>query len=189
METNELNYKKILNSNIILFLSYGILTGFIFILIAFIINNLISMSTIPLLSTSLSTISGIIIFYILRFVCRSSSIETFKKSKLASEYNNNFLKNMNLFFIICIIISIILCIGYLLVNYSIFSVSINNAYIKYGTVSPEIASKIITNIRAEYEQTITSRLISSIIIELSLVISFLSLIPYQKQLLEKFNKQ
>lgn len=188
MEAKETNYKEVLKSNIILFLSYSILIGFIFILLAFIVKCALQDISNTFLSITLSLISGILIFNSLHFVSKSSTLESLKKMTLNEENSNKFTKKMNLFFIICILISIVICIGYLVTDSLMFRAAINQAYEKYEFISPEFADKVVKSIHEEYQNSFLSKISSTIIIELSLVISFLSLIPYEKKLLSKYNK-
>ena len=185
METKDTNYKKVLKSNIILFLSYGILTTFIFMLLTISIKCALHGIFNTALSISLSLISGIIIFYLLRFVCRSSILETFSKTKLSQENSTLFLKKMNVFFIICMILSILICIAYLIINNILFAKAITQAYEKYEFISLDLADQIADKIRENYQDSLIGKVSSTIIIELSLAISFFSLIPYQKKLLSK----
>ena len=188
METKESNYKDILKSNITLFLSYTVLLAFIFlIIIVFIRKYLVGIFSVPL-SACLSLMCGIIIYHIFHFVCRSSTIESLKKEKMNEENSNKFLKKMNLFFIICIIGTVIISISYLYLDRFMYIKAIAQAHAQYDFISKDIADSIETYILIEYKDTFYPRLTSTIIIELSAVVSFLSLVTYQKHLLEKFNK-
>lgn len=188
MEAKETNYKSILKSNIILFLSYSILTGFIFLILATAIKYALhNISSTPL-SITLSFITGILLFYLLHFICQSSTIESFKKEKLSEENTILFLQKMNLFFTICILISILFCMGYLFMNNLLFARSIAEAYQKYDFISSEFANQVIQKVNETYQNTLPGKVCSSIILELSLVITFFSLIPYQKKMAEKYNK-
>lgn len=188
METNETNYKSILKSDITLFLSYGILVGFIFLVLALAIRYALKNISNTSLSITLSLITGILLFYLLRFSCKSSTIESFKKAKLSEENQTRFLQKMNLLFTICIIISILICLSYLFINNMLFSNAIVQAYQNYEFISSEFTNEVILRINEEYQTSLIGRVSSTVIIELSLVISFFSLIPYQKKLLEKYNK-
>ncbi len=188
METKETNFKKTLKSNLILFLSYGILIGFIFILVTIIVKCALHDISNIFLSITLSFMSAIVIFYLLHFVCRTSTIESFKKLKLSEEYCHPFLRKMNLFFVICILLSILGCIAYLWVHNFIYITAIEQTYETYEIISPDFANQVVTKIEEEYESSLLSKLSSTIILELSLVVSFFSLIPYQKRMLEKYNK-
>ena len=188
MEAKEENYKNVLKSNIILFLSYSILIGFIFLLVSIIVKcSVVSVSS-TLLSVVLSLISGILLFHLLHFICKSSTLESFKKINLDTKNANNFMKKMNLFFMICIIFSILICLGYLLIDNLIYANAINQAYEQYDFISHEFAQKVANHIQESHQNALLGKMFSTVIIELSLVISFLSLISYQKKLLEKYNK-
>lgn len=177
METKETSYKKLFNLTTVKFLSYTILIGFILMLITIWVNyglSIANINSLPL-SIALSLICGILIFYLFRFICKSSTIEAFKKDKLSVENSKIFLKRMNLFFIICAIFSVIVCLAYLLVDNYIFVNATKNF--------PQLANILLE----EYRKTFISKIFSTIIIEISLVISFFSLIPYQEKILEKYN--
>lgn len=188
METNETNYKNILKSNITLFLSYGILIGFIFLVLIIAIKYALEDISSTSLSITLSLITGILLFYLLRFICKTSTIESLKKGFLSKENKARFLQKMNLLFTLCIVFSILSCISYLFINNLIFSNSISQAYQKYEFISSDFTNQVIHRINEEYQNSLAGRVFSTIITELSLVISFFSLIPYQKKLLEKYNK-
>ena len=187
METKDTSYKTVLKSNIILFLSYGILTGFIFILLAIIVKYTLHDISNTFLAITLSIIGGILLFYLLHFVCRSSTLESFKKVKLSEENSTFFLRRMNLFFMICVLLSVLICIGYLFMNNLMFLNAISQAYEKYGFISSEFTNQVVAKITEEYQNSLFSKISSTLIFELSLTISFFSLIPYQRKLLSKYN--
>lgn len=188
MEAKETNYKTILKSNIVQFLSYSILIGFIFLLISIAIKSALANVSSTLLSVLLSLIAGILIFNILHFICKSSTLESLKKMSMDEENENHFIKKMNLFFILCILFSALFCMGYLWLDNFIYANAINQAYVQYDFISHEFAERIVNHIRQTYQDAFLSKIFSTIIIELSLVASFFSLIPYQKKLLKKYNK-
>ncbi len=178
METKETSYKKLFNLTTVKFLSYTILIGFILMLITIWVNyglDIANLNSLPL-SIALSLMCGIFIFYLLRFICKSSTIEAFRKDKLSVENSKFFLKYMNLFYIICVIFSIVVCLGYLLVD--------NYIFINASNHFPELASAILD----EYNNTFIPKLWTTIIMEISLVVSFFSLIPYQEKVFEKCNQ-
>ena len=85
--------------------------------------------------------------------------------------------------------TIVICIGYLLVDSLIYSNAIAKAYTQYSSISKEFTDSVINIIHKEYQDSLLGKTISTIIIELSLIISFISLVPYQKKLVSKFNKK
>ncbi len=188
MEAKQTNYKNALKSNIVLFLTYSILIGFIFLLVSIFIRITIRDVSSPILAILLSLIGGILLFNILHFICKSSTLESFKKIGLNDENANHFIKKMNLFFIICVIFSVLICFIYILIDNFLYTNAIHQAYEQYEFISHELAQRIANHIYETHQTTFLSKVSSIIIIELSLVISFFSLIPYQKKLLLKYNK-
>ena len=191
MESKESNYTKALKANIIAFLTYGILIGFIFILVVAIIKTFLHNVINPVLSITLSLISAILIFHLMNFICTSSTIETFKNNniKLSKTDSEKFTKKMNLFFIICLLITIIISLAYLILDSYVYLIAINKAYEQYEIISPELANQILNYIKIDYQSKILSKLASTVIIESSFVISFINLIHHQNRLLNKYNKR
>ena len=188
MEAKETSYKEVLKTNLGIFLCYTILIAFIFLIIGYIIKCTLNGVVNTKLSIVLSIIVGILIYHISHFICRSSTIESFKKSKLNVENTNLFLKQMNLFFVACAIISVIICIEYLVIDNQMHLGAIAKVYEQYEFISPEFADRLANSIRDEYSMNFLGKTFSTIIIELSCVISSISLIKYQKDILKKYNK-
>ena len=188
MNAKEKNYKNIIRANILLFFTYTIMILFIFSLIVFWIKYALTGFHNEILSICLSLMGSIIIFHSIRFACKSSTIDNLKKSKLDKEGSEFFLKRMNLTFVLCIIGSVLFCLSYLILDRLSIENTINQIYIKYSVVSTELVNKLINYVVAEYKASFFSKLYSIIIIELGFVISFLSLVPYQKKILQKYNK-
>ena len=188
MEEKNSYYKHIIKSNITSFLSYTILLGFIFSIIVILIKILLQNMINPFLSITLSLMCGILLFNMFHFISETSTISTFKDEKLDAYNAQKYLSKMNLFYTICIVLSVLICIGYLMINNFTYINAINSAYEQYSDISYEFAEKVVQNIKYNYDLIFPGKLYSTIIIELSLVLSFITLIPYQKKLLHKCNK-
>ena len=188
MKSKEKNYKEIIISTIVHFLAYTAIIIFLFSLVTFWVKHALKGIHNDLLSVCLSLISAILIYHSLHFACKSSTIENLKHSKLDKTSSELFLKRMNLLFVFCILGSILFCLSYVLLEKITFINSINQVYYQYGSLSPELADKLINYIETEHQASVFGKIYSLIIIEMSTVISFMSLIPYQKKVLEKFNK-
>ena len=188
MKSKTLNYKKVLDSTLVSFLCYTTLLGFIFVLSSFIISSTLQDISNLFLTIILSLIGAILIYHFLHFICKSSTIEALKKIKLDIEGTKIFIKKMNLFFVICVILSVLLCTSYLVMYSFMYANAINSVYNEYAFISPNLANKLVHAISEQYYDSINHKLFSTLITEFSLVISFFSLIPYQKKILEKFNK-
>lgn len=188
MNSKEKNYTNIIRANILLFFTYTIIILFTFSLIVFWVKYALHGVHNEILSVCLSLMSSILIFHSIRFACKSSTIDNLKKSKLDQKNSELFLKRMNLLFVLCIIGSVLFCISYFVLDKLSIENTINQIYEKYSAFSTELVNKLIDYVISEYEASFFSKLYSIIIIELGFVISFLSLIPYQKKILEKYNK-
>lgn len=188
MKAKEKNSKDIIRSTAILFLTYTVLITFIFSLIVFWLKYALSGIHNDLLTICLSLISAILIYHLLHFSCHSSTIENLKKSKLDKAGSEKFLKRMNLVFVVCIIASVVFCMTYIIIDKIILVQTVNEIYNQYSLYSSELANSLINYLETEYDSSLFSKLYSTMIIEMALVISFISLIPYQKKLLEKYNK-
>lgn len=188
MKAKETSYENILKSNIVLFLCYGMLTGFLFVMACILVKSVIQNVSSTLLSVLLALICGILIFHLLHFIAKSSTLESFKKNNLNKENSDKFIKNMNLFFVLCMIFSVVICLGYLIVDNLLYVNAINQAYEIYEFISYEFAQRIANYICVSYQNAFLRKIFFTIIVELSLVTSFFSLIPFQKKLLSKYNK-
>ena len=188
MGTKETNNKDIIRSTAILFLTYTTLITFIFSLIVFWVKHALSEIHNDLLTICLSLISAILIYHLLHFACKSSSIEFLRKSKLDKSGSEKFLKRMNLVFVLCIIVSIVYCMAYIVLDRIIIVQKINEIYDTYSPYSTQLTNSMIKHIETEYNFSVFSKLYTTLIIEISLVVSFISLVPYQKKILEKYNK-
>ena len=185
MNTKETTYQKALVTNLVLFVRYGCFIGFAFGVLVIIIKCLfINISSTPI-SVTLSLISSILIYYLLHFVCKISVVETFQKLKLDRKNEEILAKKMNAFFLFCIIISICFCLGTLLSESWMSIMAINKAY---ESVPADLANEIANQIMIDYENNITSKICSTIIIQSSLVVSFFSIIHRYPKLVKEYNK-
>ncbi len=187
MKSKKATYKQVLKHNLFSFLSYSILIGFIFLLVVlFFKYALLEKSSLPL-SIALSLICGIFIYHLLHFICKSSTLESLRKSYLDTENSILFLRKMNLFFVLCILTSFVICITYIIIHHIAFLKTIDQTYIQYEFISEELATRITDLMVQKYQHSYLNKIFSTIIIELSFIISFSSLINYQKKVFDKFN--
>ena len=95
---------------------------------------------------------------------------------------------MNLFFLICIILLVILSNCLLVLKLYNTRKSIDVVSETYNQVFSDNFTQFLTNkMLAEFNESKNQTLVSTVIIELSLVVSFFSLIPYQKKLILEYN--
>ena len=173
------------------FVSYGIIIGFLLLVVALIFSTTISNisdANQKVLSISLTLLFAFILYFVIHSICKISTIDLFKKCKTNSENLPEISQKMNLFFLVCIILFVILSNCLLVLKLSNERKSIDVASETYNQVFSDNFTKTLTNeMLADYNETKNQTLVSAIIIELSLVVSFFSLIPYQKKMILEYN--
>ena len=173
------------------FVSYGIIIGFLLLVVALIFSTTISNisdANQKVLSISLPLLFAFILYFVIHSICKISTIDLFKKCKTNSENLPEIFQKMNLFFLVCIILFVILSNCLLVLKLSNERKSIDVASETYNQVFSDNFKKTLTNeMLADYNETKNQTLVSAIIIELSLVVSFFSLIPYQKKMILEYN--
>ena len=192
MNKKEINSKIAIKSIINGFVSYGIICMFICLLILAICNNILkSFSSKPITSLyiTLPLMAIIIIYFIIHFICKLSTYDVFKKCKTNPTNYKEISKYLNIFFIICIAISIVLFLSLLFLILQYQTKSIELAELQYKEV---FSIEHINNLKSEmihtYNQSKTNLIISTVILEIGISISFLSLIPYQRKMILKYNE-
>ncbi len=173
------------------FVSYGIIIVFLFIVIALVFSaaiNSIPGANYKVLSISLPLLFAFILYFVIHSICRISTVDLFKKCKTKSENLSEITQKMNLFFLICIIVSVILANCLLVLKLSNERKSIDVASQTYSQVFSEGFTSNLTNeMLADYNEAKNQTLVTAVIIQLSLVVSFFSLIPYQKKMILEYN--
>ena len=192
MEKKEIPSKTVAKAIINGYIAYGILSIFISLVIVSIINYILksfSVSTIRGLYITLPLMAVIILYCIIHLICILSTYDVFKKCKTNPNNYKNIFKYLNIFFIICIILSIILFLGLLYLNLEYQTKSIQLAELKYKEVFSDEHINLLKNEMTEiYNESKTNLTISTVILEIGVAVSFLSLIPYQKKILLKYNE-
>lgn len=192
VELKEINAKTTVKAIITGFVSYGIITIFICLLIFAIGNYFLSQFTgdaaqglyitIPLLAT-------IMLYFIIHLICRISTYDVLKKCKVNPKHYKSIIKALNIFFIICIVLSIILFLSLLYLNLEYQLKSIELASVQYKEVFSENHIKILrSEMNSIFEESKANLTKSTIILVIGISISFLSLIPYQRKMILEYNK-
>lgn len=173
------------------FVSYTILIGFICFIIVFVANNLLSnfsgsatrglYITLPLMAT-------IILYFIVHGICKLSTYDVFKNSKTNPDNYKKIIKYLNVFFIVCIILSIFVFLELLYLNLSYQTITIEYSILKYRDVfSNDHVSNLTNDMVNSYNFSKTNLVISTVILVIGLSVSILSLIPYQRKMIVKYN--
>ena len=192
MKKNDIDATSTVRHIITGFVSYTIITGFICFVILIVVNNLLSnfvgISSRGLYIT-LPLMAVILVYAIIHGICKLSTYDTFKKSKTSPDNYKKIVKYLNLFFIACIILSIFVFLELLYLNLSIQAKTIEYSILKYKLVfSDEHVANLANDMTNSYNFSKTNITISTIILVIGVAISILSLIPYQRKMIVKYNE-
>jgi len=192
MDKKEINSKVAIKSLINSFVCYGILCIFICLFILSIATYFLkgfSGTAAKGLYVTLPLIAVIIIYFVIHCICKISTYDIFKKCKTNPSNYKDIVKHLNIFFIICIIISIVLFLSLLYLNLQYQVKSIELAELKYKEVfSAEHINVLKSEMVNTYNESKTNLIISTVILEIGIATSFLSLIPYQRKMILKYNE-
>ena len=191
MEKKEISARTTVKAIITGFVSYGIITIFVCLLI-FAVGDYflkqLSATTAQGLYITLPLMAIIFLYFIIHLICRLSTYDVFKKCNTNPENYTKITKSLNIFFIVCIVFSIILFLGLLYLNLEYQLKSIEYAAVRYKEVFTESHINILkSEMNTIYEHSKTNLITSTVILEIGLAIAFLSLIPYQRKMILKYN--
>ncbi len=192
MEKKEISTRTTVKAIITGFVSYGIIVTFICLLIIALGNQFLSnYSGISgqVLHITVPLIAIIFLYFIIRGICNLSTYDVFKKCKTNPDNYKKIIKYLNIFFIACIVLSIIFFLSLLYLNLQYQLKSIDLATFQYQTIfSEEHTTELKNEMLNVYNASKTNLITSTIILEIGFAISFLSLIPYQRKMITKYNK-
>ena len=180
--------RKLING----FISYGFLLAFIILIVFLIVMNCINNFTnsdIPeVLNYTLPTIAAIIIFFIIRSVCYLSTYDLFQKCKVEKKDISLVSSNINLFYILFILLTFAIVIVNLTVNFRNQRKDIEFTREQYyEEYSEDIADDLIIDMYEEFSANKFITTMKSIIIESGIFLGVFSLMTTQRKLIEKFN--
>ena len=192
MEKQEISARTTVKAIITGFVSYGIILIFIGLLIYAGVENFLSnfsgTSTRGLYIT-IPLIADVLLFLVLRLICKLSTFDVFKKCKTKEDNYKRINKFMNIFFIACIIIAVFVFSNLLYLNLKFQLTSINYSLMQYNQVFTENHINMIhERINEQFENSKINLIISTSIFSAGVAISFLSLIPYQRKMITRYNE-
>ena len=179
------------------FVSYGIIFAFLMI---FVIIGLYSIilnvhTKNPVLFTIiLSIIISIIIYIVINLICRLANYDLFRKCKVKKDFKDYISRKMNLFYVLCILFFALLTICCISLRNKNKIDSIDLLYRQYyidisdNHNARHLAAEYRNSLLKDYNKTKPLFVSSIIIIELGIVYSFIRLVPYQRKLLDEYNK-
>lgn len=192
MEKKEISARTTIKAIITGFVSYGVITIFICLLLLAVANHFlrnISISTINGLYITLPMMASLIIFLLSQLLCKLSTYDVFTKCKTNPDNYKKIFNFLTLFFVICIIFSIVLFLSLLFLNLQFQTKTIEYTVLKYKEIFSAEHTQMLQNEMAEiYNVSKVNLIRSTVILEIGLTISFLYLIPYQMKMIKKYNK-
>jgi hypothetical protein len=193
MEKKEISSRTTIKAIITGFVSYGIITMFVsFLLIAF-GNNYLNMFTgkqVNGLYITIPLMVAITIYFVIHGICRISTYDVFKKCKTNPENYKDITKYLNLFFIFCVILTIILFSTMLYYNLEYQVKYIELYKLQFRNVYPEdyINNVLSADLISTYNASKVNLIRGTVILVTGVAISFLSLINYQKKMITRYNE-
>lgn len=189
VEKQEINVKTSVKAIITGFVAYGIICAFICFFLSVVIDILLTEFNNFKLAILVPIAGSIFLYYIIHGLCRISTYDVFKKCKINPDNIDSISKKMNLFFIFCIIFILIISIIFLVFKLDSLYTQVEISKLQYDQVfSKNFSNQLISEELEKYNSEKTYTIISTIIIELGLFISILSLIPFQKKMIKEYNK-
>ena len=192
MEKKEISSRTTIKAIITGFVSYGVITVFICLLLLAVANHFlrdVSTSTINGLYITLPMMASLVIFLLAQLLCKLSTYDVFKKCKTNPDNYKRIFKFLTLFFIICIVLSIVIFLSLLHLNLQFQSKTIEYTVLKYREIFSDEHTQMLQNEMTETFNNSKINLIrSTVILEIGFTISFLSLIPYQIKMIRKYNE-
>ena len=193
MEKKEIGSKTAIKAIITGFASYGIIVIFIGFVILIGISqflNLFTGSTATGLYITIPLMSAIILFFVIRGLCRLSTYDVFKKCKTNPDNYKTICKYLNIFFIFCIILTIVLCLTIVFnkLQYQVKYIELRKLQLRDAYPDDYINNVLARDWVETYNSAKTNLVISGVILVTGIAVSFLSLINYQKKMLTKYNE-
>lgn len=192
MDKKEISCKTTIKAIITGFVSYGVITIFICLLLLAVANhflgNIVTQNVNGLYIT-LPLMASLIMYLLAGLLCKLSTYDVFKKCKTNPDNYKKIFKFLTLFFVICIILSIVLFLTLLYLNLQFQAKTIEYTVLKYREIFSAEHTKMLQEEMVELYNTSKINLIrSTVILEIGFTISFLSLIPYQIKMIRKYNE-
>lgn len=192
MEKKEISCRTTVKAIITGFVSYGVIAIFVCLLLLAIANNFMQnviTSNINGLYITLPLMASLVIYLLTQLLCKLSTYDVFKKCKTNPDNYKKINKYLTLFFVICIILSIVLFLTLLYLNLQFQTKTIEYTVLKYKEIfSTEHTQMLQDEMKSAYEISKVNLIRSTVILEIGFTISFLSLIPYQMKMIKKYNE-
>ncbi|MCI8277739.1 MAG: hypothetical protein HFJ46_07555 [Clostridia bacterium] len=196
MEKKEITSKTAVRAILTGFVSYGIIILIIFkVFSGFIQKTALNNFSIDkrIVYISLALLYSMVILFTMHMLCRLSTYDVLKKCLIKKEDVDIVSKKLGKIFIVFIIASIILTLVYLyftlMYEAKIQKQSLLIAEMNYNkTYSEDFVSKLKNEMISDFYTYRANIIAYTFILELGFCISIIAIIPFQKLMIEKYNK-
>ncbi len=173
------------------FIAYGIIFAFLFsVTYSFTAMGFFEVAggrTIEL-TIILSIIFGIILFYLLKWLCRLSTYDVLKKCRVSQDDIDGIAKCLDVFFLVVIILFIASTMLYLFLNLAVSYQSIRIASTQYETVfSDGMVEKLTLEMLEDFHLSSRCSIYSTIIFDVAFVLGMSFLPRYQRKMIDLYN--
>lgn len=174
------------------YVAYGILIGFVAYMVGIIANWFFT--SIPginmrAISIILPIMEVIFIYFIVRGIARLSIYDVFKKCKTNPDNLGRVNSRLSLFIIIVITVYVVGSIIILQLDFNSKQESIFVSSYRYQNLySEKFAGQLTNEMLADFAEEKENTMISTVILELGMVISLFSVIPLQRKLIKEANE-
>ena len=186
--------QRVTKGLIVGFFSYGLIVGFIYCAFIAFIYSYFQSKTVnqnnPIIVTAFATaLISVGIVLLNRGICMLSTMDVLKRAKLSENTLKKSTSSMGTFFL-CLMIIIVIFLNYFLLM-NVISEKNQLMFSRYQLSSSGFTQTTVESIFekevSDYELAKQCMLLRIVILEFAFIISFVSLMPYQKKLLKKYN--
>lgn len=173
------------------FIAYGIIFAFLFsVIYSYTLMGFYEVAgnrSIEL-TVILGIIFGIILFYLMKWLCRLSTYDVLKKCRIAQEDTDGVAKCLDVFFLVVIILFIASTMLYLFLNLAVSYQSIRIASTQYETVfSDGMVEKLTLEMLEDFHLSSRRSIYSTIIFDIAFVLGMSFLPRYQRKMIDLYN--
>ncbi len=192
MEKKLIDTKTAVKALINGFIAYGVLIIFLFLaIVVFVswqINQYKDYVDYDTLKYSLPILAAFLSFFLVRLICRLSTYDLFKKCRVNKEDVDKISMRMNLFFIGCVVFSVVLILIILTVRFNNQKININQSReIYYTQYSESFAEYLTLEMISDFQMDRATTLIQTIIVEFGLLFGLFALTGTQKTFINRYN--
>ncbi len=189
--TKEISGRTAIKAIITSYVCYGLITFFLYNLLKSSISSaLISNinNNLSVLAYVVPTMFGIITLCLIHILCRFSTIDVFKKCTMDISKTDYVMKNLKIFFVIVILVSIFYSFTSLFISVNLDSQSVQISTMEYTKIfSPEHSKLLVDEMVNNFNKFRDYAFKDAFISEVFFIVGFISLSSFQRKMIETYN--